>query len=239
MAVLGKITVITVVLNAAHSLEETIQSVLNCSRDNLEYIVIDGGSTDGTLEIIRRYAERLTYWMSEPDDGVYDAMNKGWRLADLNSWIVFLGAGDHLLSLPETLAPPRLPFKVLYGKVELAHNKMFFSNSGYRLKLYNSLHHQGMLVPKALCPEPPFNTSYRYYADFDFNQRLYKMGVSFEFEPSLRAYSAPDGITGDLQLSELLRIVKMNYGLFWWLLSFAGFWFARYSRVLNRLRPIK
>jgi hypothetical protein len=65
------------------------------------------------------------------------------------------------------------------------------------------------------------------------------MGVSFEFEPSLRAYSAPDGITGDLQLSELLRIVKMNYGLFWWLLSFAGFWFARYSRVLNSLRPIK
>ena len=235
----GNITVVTAVLNAVDSLEGTILSVLDLAYDNLEYIIVDGGSTDGTLEIIKRYHDSLKCWLSEPDDGVYAAMNKGWCLADNDSWIMFLGSGDHLLSLPRLTALPRADLKVLFGEVELANNEVFRSSADCCLKLYNSLHHQGVLVPKRLHPEPPFNPSYLYYADFDFNQRLYKAGVPFEFEPAIRAYAAPDGLTRDLQLSELLRIVKKNYGVFWWLLSFAGFLSARYLPVLNRFRPIK
>jgi glycosyltransferase involved in cell wall biosynthesis len=75
------VTVITVVLNGAKHLEETIRSVLEQGYENLEYLILDGGSTDGTLEIIHRYENQLDYWVSEPDAGIYDAMNKGLALA--------------------------------------------------------------------------------------------------------------------------------------------------------------
>ena len=71
------ISVITVCYNVASSIEKTMLSVLNQTYKNLEYIIIDGNSTDGTVDIIKSYAERLTFWISEPDNGIYDAMNKG------------------------------------------------------------------------------------------------------------------------------------------------------------------
>ena len=87
------ITVITVVFNAAELIEATILSVLEQSCDSIEYIVIDGGSSDGTLDIIRRYDHAIDYWASEPDNGIYDAMNKGLSLAS-GQWVNFMNAGD-------------------------------------------------------------------------------------------------------------------------------------------------
>jgi len=89
------ITVITVVLNAEKVLSETIESVINQTYPNVEYIIIDGGSKDGTLEIIKKYEDYIDYWVSEPDNGIYDAMNKGIRLA-LGDYYVFLGSDDKL-----------------------------------------------------------------------------------------------------------------------------------------------
>ena len=80
------ISVITVCYNVASTIEKTMLSVLNQTYKNLEYIIIDGNSTDGTVDIIKKYAERLTFWISEPDKGIYDAMNKGIKLAT-GKWI--------------------------------------------------------------------------------------------------------------------------------------------------------
>ncbi|WP_219995008.1 glycosyltransferase family 2 protein [Thermodesulfovibrio sp. Kuro-1] len=91
------ITVITVVLNGEKYLEQTIQSVINQTYPNVEYIIIDGGSTDGTLDIIKKYEDYIDYWVSEKDRGIYDAMNKGVKVA-LGSWIGFLGSGDFYFS---------------------------------------------------------------------------------------------------------------------------------------------
>ncbi len=87
------ISVITVVFNGELFLEETIKSVLNQTYDNVEYLIIDGGSTDGTLDIIKRYKNQIDYWVSEPDKGIYDAMNKGIALAS-GTWLNFMNAGD-------------------------------------------------------------------------------------------------------------------------------------------------
>src|SRR5438046_8698707 len=76
------ISIITVVLNAADTLERTIQSVLKQDFDDLEYVIIDGGSTDASLDIIRRYESGIRYWCSDPDAGLYDAMNNGCRRAN-------------------------------------------------------------------------------------------------------------------------------------------------------------
>jgi len=87
------ISIVTVVYNGAKHLEQTILSVLKQSYPNVEYLIIDGGSTDGTLEIIRQYEEAIDYWISETDKGIYDAMNKGISLAS-GDYIVFLNADD-------------------------------------------------------------------------------------------------------------------------------------------------
>ena len=87
------ISVITVVYNGASNLEQTIQSVINQDCQNFEYIIIDGGSTDGTIEIVEKYADRIDYWMSGRDAGLYDAMNRGVELA-AGEWLNFMNCGD-------------------------------------------------------------------------------------------------------------------------------------------------
>lgn len=87
------ISVVTICYNAKNDLEKTILSVLSQTYQDIEYIIIDGGSTDSTVDIIHKYSERLFYWISEPDKGIYDAMNKGMDRAT-GSWIIFMNAGD-------------------------------------------------------------------------------------------------------------------------------------------------
>ena len=87
------ISIITVVFNGEKKLEKTISSVINQTYDNLEYIVIDGSSKDGTIDIIKKYEDKINYWVSEKDSGIYEAMNKG-ILASKGDYINFMNAGD-------------------------------------------------------------------------------------------------------------------------------------------------
>lgn len=81
MEINSKVSIITVVFNGVKTLEQTIQSVINQTYKNIEYIIIDGGSTDGTLDIIKKYEDKISFWISEKDKGLYDAMNKGISFA--------------------------------------------------------------------------------------------------------------------------------------------------------------
>lgn len=92
-----KISVVTVCYNAVDTIEETMRSVLDQTYPDVEYIVIDGSSTDGTVDIIKKYSDRLAYWVSEPDNGIYDAMNKGIKVAT-GDYINFMNAGDTFVS---------------------------------------------------------------------------------------------------------------------------------------------
>ncbi len=84
-----KISVITVSYNSVNTIEETMLSVLNQTYSNVEYIIIDGGSTDGTVDIIKKYSNKIAYWISEPDSGMYDALSKGFKKAtgDILCWL--------------------------------------------------------------------------------------------------------------------------------------------------------
>lgn len=234
-----KVTVVTTVINRASELEVTMQSVLQHSRPGLDYIVIDGGSTDGSVEIIKKNAASLKQWVSEKDDGIYDAMNKAWSLADPESSILFIGAGDRLLALPENSAHDNDSDDILFGNVQLDRGQMFHARTGVWLKLFNSLHHQALLIPKRLHPDPPFDLSFPLYADFDFNQRLKLQDAEFRYCPGLSAYAAPGGVTENIELNELSQIIRKNYGLVWCGLSVMGFSLARFLPFLKRLRPIR
>lgn len=205
-----KITFITVVRNGVHSIGETIESVGAINYSNKSYIVIDGGSTDGTLDIIKNDTDTVDFWLSEHDRGIYDAMNKGWAAAPENSLILFLGAGDRILSLPDNIETFGAD-AVLYGDVWVG-SRLFRSNAGKGLVYNNTLHHQALFVPKSLHIAPPFDLSFRMYADFDFNQRLCKAGVRFIYTPSLVAYALPGGYSEVKDRMEILKIVRKNYG---------------------------
>ncbi len=96
------LTVITVVYNNAVDIERTLLSVINQTYAHIAYVVVDGGSTDGTVDIIRKYADHITRFVSEPDNGIYDAMNKGLALAT-GDYVLFMNSGDEIYA-PDTVA---------------------------------------------------------------------------------------------------------------------------------------
>lgn len=230
------ITVITVVKNDVRNIEETIVNVIeNKEKADINYVIIDGGSTDGTIEIIRKYSDYLSYWLSEPDNGIYDAMNKGWQVATDNSYILFLGAGDKIVSLPSSLNN----LDVVYGHVHLGDKRKFAARTGFHLKLYNSLHHQALLIRKSLHPEPPFNCCYKVYADFDFNQRLMKSGARFVQATDFIGYARPGGVSDHSGLSESLKIIYFNYGIIWVTLALISYAMTRVFPFLKRLSSLQ
>lgn len=234
-----RISVITVVLNDARGLEETIQSVIEKKKTvEIDYLIIDGGSTDGTLDVIKRYTNQISYWVSERDSGIYDAMNKGWGAAADGRFILFLGAGDRLVSLPSNIDCYGSN-DVLYGNVLMAEKKVFTARAGYHLKVYNSLHHQALLVNKSCHPAAPFNNRYRLYADFDFNQRLMKSGANFIYLPVFISYARPGGLSDQPCFSESLRIIKKNFGFSWMLLALGGYVAIKTIPFMRKLRPFQ
>lgn len=115
------VSVITVAYNEETTIEKTILSVVTQNYSPIEYIIIDGGSTDGTVDIIRKYESHITYWISEKDEGIYDAMNKGLKYAS-GEWSIFMNSGDWFYD--ETVIEKVFSDKyssavgVIYGAVE-------------------------------------------------------------------------------------------------------------------------
>ncbi|MBV9963279.1 MAG: glycosyltransferase [Parafilimonas sp.] len=215
MADLPFITIITVVYNGAKNIKTTIESVLNLPYPHIDYIIIDGCSKDGTQDIIKTYESKLFYWVSEPDKGIYDAMNKGWAKAKPGSYIIFLGAGDYIISLPDM---SNVTADIIYGNVWCG-DLLFNASADFRLRLINSVHHQAELVKKNIQPQPPFNLAYPFFADFDFNQRLFKRKLSFKKEASFVSYALEFGVSNNASKKEMLDIVKKNYGAAYRLLA--------------------
>lgn len=173
------ISIITVVYNNAACLEQCIKSVVAQSYQNLEYIVIDGGSTDGTLDTIQRYGGRIDFWLSESDSGIYDAMNKGIEVAR-GAWLYFLGADD-VLARPDVVAvvAPHLAdsLDLVYGAVRYPDGKVVRSGIGPRTLLHNTVHHQGAFYNASLFRRWRYDASLRIVSDYELNLLLYRGGA--------------------------------------------------------------
>jgi glycosyltransferase involved in cell wall biosynthesis len=208
------ISIITVVLNGAGRLSDTIKSVLDQDYPNIEYIIIDGGSKDRTIDLLRKYNEQIDYWVSEPDKGIYDAMNKGWSMANEKAFILYLGDGDTIISLPADMTQYKNT-DIIYGKVSLGPGKTFESKADFTLRLTNTLHHQALLINKSIHPQPPFDGHFKVYADFDFDQRLYKKGYKFIKSENFLSAASPAGASKTYDRSEMAAVIRKNYGPFY------------------------
>lgn len=184
------VTVVTVVYNGEKHLEEAIQSVIGQDHENLEYIIVDGGSTDSSLDIIRRYEDRIDFWVSEPDAGIYDAMNKGIALAS-GELIGLLNADDRyeqgaIKAVAGAFLNTRGDYNVVIaGKWNLLFEEMdlvITASPSLRFWMGMPISHQAMFIPKKVYEMVgAYDIAYRFAADLDMVVRFFLRGIRFIF----------------------------------------------------------
>lgn len=208
------VSVITVVLNAESDLPEVIESVRTVKANSelpIEYIVIDGKSSDRTVEIINRSLDVVDQWISEPDEGLYDAMNKGIRLAR-GKWLNFLNCGDQLLHVPNVLAGIGNDYDIVSGPVLINGWQYFRPRWDWRCRFCYYLHHQGTFYRKDMLM--PFDLKYPICSDSNNHQKMYKSGYTCLILDDVIASHTTNGISSDkLKILEHCRVFYDNFGL--------------------------
>lgn len=193
-----KISVITVSFNAEKTIEQTIKSVLSQNYDNLEYIIVDGASTDSTLDIVRKYENKIAYWISEPDNGVYDAMNKGLSCCS-GDVIAFLNSDDIYV---EGAIKYVADFYENHKETEVLCCEVLINKDGNKASHYNAWEkyqeklregvmmycHQGIFATKS-CFERygSFDSQYKIAADYAWLLNLYNHNVQICYSPEIVA----------------------------------------------------
>ncbi len=204
------VSVVTVCRNVVDEIDATIASVVSQTHPAIEYIIVDGASTDGTVEAIRRAGAKIDRWISEPDAGIYDAMNKGIRLAN-GEWIIFMNAGDRFYSndaIKDLLGAPTSDADLLYGNHEIR-----YPGGSARIqralppdRLWKGMicSHQALLSRTALLRRSPFDTSERIAADFAFLMQQQLDGRRLEYRDVVVASILARGIS-DTRRVDVIR----------------------------------
>ncbi|WP_316790733.1 glycosyltransferase family 2 protein [Pedobacter frigoris] len=220
-----KLSVITIVYNNVKDIERTMLSVLNQTYPNIEYILIDGSSTDGTKDIIYKYQSKLAQFISEPDKGIYDAMNKGLALAT-GDYVLFMNSGDEIYTY-ETVAEvfeSEASADIYYGETEMFNEQ--WQSLGQRrhrapehfdwksFKYGMSISHQAIYVKRSLAQ--PYDLKYKYSSDVDWIIKAAKNASSIVNTHIYVAKYLVGGISKKKHLASLkerFRIFTKYYGL--------------------------
>lgn len=245
-----KISVITITFNSEKYLEQTIQSVVNQTYKNIEYIIIDGGSTDSTLNIIRKYDNRIKKWISEPDKGIADAMNKGIALST-GEYIYFLHSDDYLFSknVIDDFVKEQDEFKADIFAHSIIFNKSLGKSVeilprgyGVWLNLKNGFHHQGTFCRRNVFEKiGGFDVQFKIAMDYDFFLRAYNNNIPCTKGNSIIAIMRDVGISSKtdwpslkkrLREERLVHIKNCKY----WILFYPIYWLV-YS-VFKQIKTI-
>ena len=190
------ITIVTVVLNDPEGLEKTIKSVSEQTYENVEYVVIDGASEPPTLNVINNYEDRIDYWISEQDEGIFDAMNKGISLAS-GKWINFMNAGDYFHN-KDVIANV---FSQDYGDADFIYGHTYFLSGDFRgvVKAWDFdilwktmiFTHQSVFTRKALLEKHKFDTTYKVCADYNMIFTCFMRGCKFHNSDTVISVISP------------------------------------------------
>ncbi len=170
-----KLSIITINYNNVEGLRKTIESVVNQTYSDFEYIIIDGASTDGSVDIIKQFADKISYWVSEPDKGIYNAMNKGILKAN-GEYLLFLNSGDWLYgdNVLKVVFKEYRDEDLIYGDAILIDNKKIIERFIYpecltAFYLFNwMICHQSIFHKKMLFDKRNYNEQYKIVADWEF-----------------------------------------------------------------------
>jgi putative colanic acid biosynthesis glycosyltransferase len=172
-------SIVTVVRNDKKGLEKTIESLKRQTYPHIEYIVIDGVSTDGTLDTIKNHLDRINKWKSEPDSGLYDAMNKGKKMAT-GDFVTFINAGDafHSDSALEDIAKGMTEDKNIFyfGKVVIFNRDIAWEHKPYERQDSERYlpHHQAAFYPIDFCKKEDYDLHFKIISDADYTVRAAK-----------------------------------------------------------------
>ncbi len=216
-----KISIIVVCYNSAETIEQTIYSIVNQTYPNINFVVIDGQSDDGTVEIIKKYADYIDYWSSEPDLGIYDAMNKGILHAE-GEYIYFLGADDCLIDLNVLDRVAKLlkqDIDIFCGRAwgiddDMSYLQRVMGRSYSREDIFSGemSPHQGMFVKTALLKQMKFNIGYLIAADYDFFLKSLLLGSKIEYSDEIIAFYSLSGQSSQAVkcYDEYVKILNQN-----------------------------
>ena len=236
-------SVVTVVLNGSNELEKTILSVINQSFRSFEYIIVDGGSEDGTLTLLKKYDSCIDYWVSEADTGIYNAMNKGLSFAT-GMWAIFINAGDLFsdTNILEKVAIEisELPTNVslVYGRLNLVDSAGHFVGEiaippakALRQMAYKfAIPHQASFTKtKTINEAGGFDESFKIAGDYDLALRLLAKSDAYFIKNLTVAFMLTGGLSADPKHSLLVlreeRKAQKKRGREWphifWVLAFA------------------
>jgi glycosyltransferase involved in cell wall biosynthesis len=200
-----KISIVTVCYNAAAEIEETLRSVLSQTYKDIEYIVIDGGSTDGTIDIVQRYKKEFPLvFVTEKDRGVYDAMNKGVGLAT-GDFVNFMNAGDRFYSdtIVEKIAGElnANPVDIVYGASEINYGSFSIvqkERAPNKIWMQDSICHQSSFSRTSWCKKHPFDIGLKLAADLEFFLYCFKNGAIFRRTNTVIAVFKRGGLSDQL-----------------------------------------
>ncbi len=214
------ISIITIVYNAAATIEQTILSVLEQTYPNIEYIIIDGGSTDGSLKIIDKYSNRITKWISEPDKGISDAFNKGINLSSGNL-IALLNADDwYEKDAIEKITKNYVNANtILCGNVKLYNNSHHFKikkSSISSIESVMNVWHPGMFCPKEVYEKIGlYNIGIKILMDYDFVIRCHLAKINFKIIDENIVNMRYGGVSNQLitkSMKEAFEIKEKHFG---------------------------
>lgn len=196
-----RITIITATYNCADTLEQTILSVINQTYKDIEYIIIDGGSTDGTIEIIKKYQHLITKWVSEPDQGIYDALNKGINLST-GDYIQILGSDDSLIN--DSIIYDIV--KTINDDIDILSAPVWVIDESHKLQRLKEnrrsktmimagrmIPHQGVFVRSSLMQQFLFDVKYKIASDYNFILKAVMENKRLEFVDFPVAYYSNGG----------------------------------------------
>ena len=220
-----KISIVTVVYNGAQTIEATIKSILDQSYKNIEYIIIDGNSSDGTQDIIKSYENSISKWISEPDKGIYDAMNKGIKLST-GDYIWFMNSGDEIADniVLEEIISSNPNSDIYYGDTimidsdgnEIGNRRLTPPEklTWESFKKGMLVSHQSFIVKKNIIKQ--YNLTYKFSADFEWCLLALKKAKKTTNTHRILSKFLDGGITKQNiipGLKERFRIMSRYYGL--------------------------
>ena len=227
------VSIISVVYRGRPALVPLMESIFAHASSDTEIIVIDGGSADGTVELLQNWSDKIDYWLSEEDAGIYDAMNKGISVAT-GEYILHLNAGDNLFWIPTAqLMQCKLDkVDVVCFDVLIDRKAIYRSQLGFIMRIDNSWHHQGTFYRRT--GHPGYDTKYRVFSDFDVNQKLYLKGCTVRmFSGTISGFSTGGASSGNVSRTEIYQIIRKNYGLIYLPIAFARFQMLRLRGALS------
>ncbi len=209
------ISIVTVVYNGASHIEETIASVVNQEYPRIQYIIIDGGSTDNTLEIVNRYADKIDIIVSEPDKGIYDAMNKSIPYCK-GDWVNFMNAGDVFYS-PEILHrifsnQAVSEGDLIYGNHEVSYGSfkvMKIPRPIQQLWKGMTIQHQSTFTKTELLRSRGFDLQYLYAADFDLFYNFLQKGAQIIYLKECLSTVSANGFSESNSIGTYLEYVSI------------------------------